>query len=114
MNERSVGTLTEQRAAEYLTAKGLRILEMNYRCRIGEIDIIADAPDGTLVFAEVKYRRSELYGLPEEAVGSRKANNIRKVALWYLTERGLTQDSAMRFDVVAMDSREIRWYPNAF
>ncbi len=114
MNERSVGTLTEERASEFLSGNGLTIVMKNYRCRIGEIDLIARDTDGTLVFAEVKYRRTKSLGLPEEAVGSRKQDIIRKVALWYLTEHRLSTESAMRFDVIAMDSEEIRWYQNAF
>lgn len=114
MNERSVGTRTEEHASEFLEKNGLTILCRNYRCRLGEIDIVAKEDDGTLVFAEVKYRRTVERGLPEEAVNIRKQEIIRKTALWYLTEHGLSPESAVRFDVIAMDTREIRWYRDAF
>ena len=114
MNERSVGTLTEERASEYLTCNGLQVLERNYRCKIGEIDIVARDADGTFVFVEVKYRRTRNLGLPEEAVGIRKQEIIRRTALWYLTEHRYSPESAMRFDVIAMEPDEIRWYRNAF
>lgn len=114
MNERSVGTRTEERASEFMTEQGLTVLARNYRTKVGEIDLIAESPDGVIVFAEVKYRRSERYGLPEEAVGIRKQETIRKTALWFLRERKLSPESAVRFDVIAMDSNEIRWYRDAF
>ena len=114
MNERSVGSLTEERAAKYLTEQGITVLETNYRCRLGEADIVGREADGTVVFVEVKFRRSSSYGLPEEAVNTTKQNKIRRTALYYLTEHRLSQETAVRFDVVAMDSTEIRWYRDAF
>ena len=114
MNKRTVGSETEARASEYLMSQGLRIVVKNYRCRLGEIDLIAAEPDGTVVFVEVKFRRSSSYGLPEEAVNTTKQNKIRRTALYYLTEHRLSPENAVRFDVVAMDSTEIRWYRDAF
>ena len=114
MNKRTVGSKTEARASEYLITKGLRILVKNYRCRLGEIDLIAAEPDGTVVFAEVKYRRTNASGYPEEAVDFRKQESIRRAALWYLSEQHMSPDSAMRFDVIAIDSTEIRWHRNTF
>ncbi len=97
-----------------MTEQGLTVLERNYRTRVGEIDLIAKSPDGVIVFAEVKYRRSDRYGLPEEAVGIKKQETIRRTAMWYLRERKMSPETAMRFDVIAMDSNEIRWYRDAF
>lgn len=97
-----------------MTEQGLTVLERNYRTRVGEIDLIAKSPDGVIVFAEVKYRRSDRYGLPEEAVGIKKQETIRRTAIWYLRERKMSPETAMRFDVIAMDSNEIRWYRDAF
>ena len=114
MNKRTVGSETEARASEYLMSQGLRIVVKNYRCRLGEIDLIAAEPDGTVVFAEVKYRRTNASGYPEEAVDFRKQETIRRAALWYLTEHRLSPESPMRFDVIAIDSTEIRWHKNAF
>ena len=114
MNERSVGTLTEERAAAFLLEQGLTVLAKNYRCKTGEIDLIAKEADGTMVFAEVKYRRTDSYGLPEEAVGRKKQETIKRAAMWYLREQRMSDETAMRFDVIAMDTNEIRWYRDAF
>ncbi len=113
MNKRSIGNITEARASEYLEAQGCTILERNYRCKLGELDIVAKDGD-ELVFVEVKYRRSERYGLPEQAVNRTKQANMRRVASWYLAEHRLSEDMPMRFDVIAIDSEELRWYRNAF
>ncbi|MBR5712637.1 MAG: YraN family protein [Lachnospiraceae bacterium] len=113
MNKRTVGTLTEERAVAFLTERGYTIVECNFRCRCGEIDIVAQK-DGYLVFAEVKYRRTTACGLPEQAVDARKQATIRKVAQWYLVSHRLSAETPVRFDVVAMDETEIRLYENAF
>ena len=78
-NRRKTGTEYEQKTAEYLESLGWKILERNYRCRIGEIDLIA--LDGrTLVFVEVKYRRSGACGSPGEAVNEEKQHTIYRGA----------------------------------
>ena len=75
MNKRQTGSEYEKRAAQYLQDKGVRVLELNYRNRKGEIDLIAQ--DGEyLVFVEVKYRKDSKKGSPEEAVNYRKRQNI--------------------------------------
>ncbi len=90
----------EDIALNYLRKQGYRIIERNYRCRYGEIDLIAK--DGkTLVFVEVKSRRSTAFGAPEEAVGAAKQKKISNVALWYLQEKNISNHSA-RFDVVSI------------
>ena len=74
-NRRQIGTEEEALAAVFLKAQGYEILEQNFRCRLGEIDIIAR--DGSaLVFIEVKYRRNAAYGTPAEAVNLRKQQKI--------------------------------------
>ena len=113
MNKRTVGAANEARAVQYLQKRGYMLVLQNYRCFCGEIDIIAEE-DGTLVFLEVKYRRTTEYGLPEQAVDSRKMRRIRNAAMCFLKEHRLPQDMPLRFDVVAMDEREIRLYQNAF
>lgn len=72
MNRRKEGAYYENLVAEYLKTQGYEILEKNYRCRIGEIDLIAKEGE-TLVFVEVKYRRDDKMGNPKEAVDSKKA-----------------------------------------
>lgn len=111
-NKRSRGSEYEKKAAEYLKASGLRICEMNYRCRLGEIDIIAR--DGRyLVFAEVKYRMDTGKGFPQEAVDYRKQRKISQVADYYLMCKG-SMDIPCRFDVIAILGNEIRWIKDAF
>ena len=113
MNKRTVGSDNEKRALTFLQEQGYVPLRQNYSCFCGEIDIVAE-DDGDLVFAEVKYRRTPEYGLPEQAVDARKQAKIRRVAMCYLKEHKLPTDTDIRFDVVAMDEREIRLYRNAF
>ena len=113
MNKRQVGSNYEQLAAEYLKAKGMTILEMNYRNRGGEIDIIVK--DGEYIcFVEVKYRTTNRWGSPLEAVNYRKQQQIRKVALYYLMRHGLNEWTPCRFDVVAFEGDEITHIENAF
>ncbi len=85
----------------------------NYRCRTGEIDLIAK--DGeTLVFVEVKYRRSGQQGSALQAVDIRKQRTLTKVAAWYLAAQASGFDTSCRFDVVAFDGDEVTWIPDAF
>ena len=87
-------------AARYLKRNGYKILERNYRNRIGEIDIIAEEK-GTLVFVEVKTRRNDRFGNPKWAVTFRKQQKISMVALSYLKELRMSNRKA-RFDVVTV------------
>ena len=110
------GKKGEDLAAAYLAEAGFRIIERNYRCLFGEIDIVAEE-DGTLVFVEVKSRRSEAYGDPLLAVGCRKQKKISRISLHYLTEKHLHHCPA-RFDVVAVmllpAAQKIELIRNAF
>ena len=96
--------------------KGYRILEVNYRCPIGEIDIVA-RDKNELVFIEVKTRKSGALGYPEQAVGVKKQKKISQLALWYLQEKKIN-DANARFDVVAIlmlpAGQDIRLIRNAF
>jgi putative endonuclease len=94
------GKRGEDLAAAYLAEAGYRIVERNYRCIFGEIDIVAEEGE-TLVFVEVKSRRSEVYGEPQLAVGDEKQKKISRIAMHYLQERRLRHRLA-RFDVVAV------------
>jgi len=110
------GKKGETIAAAFLKKNGYRILETNYRCAFGEIDIVARDKD-ELVFVEVKTRSSIELGYPEQAVGIHKQKKMSQVALWYLEEKKLT-NTGSRFDVVAItksDSQEeIKLIKNAF
>lgn len=113
MNNRSVGKDKEALGAEYLEKFGYIILEKNFCCSGGEIDIIA--MDGnTYVFVEVKYRRTAGYGLPEEAISPIKQQRIYKAAMYYLYKRRKGDNVLCRFDVIAVEGGKIRHYKNAF
>ncbi|MCP4343047.1 MAG: YraN family protein [Desulfobulbaceae bacterium] len=95
-----LGKIGEQAVAKFLKKYGYKILAQNYRCKLGEIDIIAkDGP--VLVFIEVKTRSGTSYGCPAAAVNMRKQRQISKAAQCYLAEHSLF-DSPARFDVVSV------------
>ena len=111
-NNRETGSYYEQLAGAYLEQKGYEILEYNYRCKTGEIDIIAK--DGEyLVFCEVKYRSSDKKGHPSEAVNLAKQKIISKSALYYMTVNGM-DEMPCRFDVVSIEKDTVILYRNAF
>ena len=89
----------EAQAAEFLKGQGYKIARLNYKTKLGEIDIIAWEKD-TICFIEVKTRQSDKFGLPQEAVSWRKQSQISKTAIIYLKENKLL-DKKARFDVVA-------------
>ncbi|MGI6586733.1 MAG: YraN family protein [Gracilibacteraceae bacterium] len=92
------GAFGECLAAEYLSENGYKVLERNFCCRFGEIDIIA-AHEETIVFIEVKTRSSEKFGMPSEAVSLTKQNRMVKTALYYMQKNKLL-DYMCRFDVL--------------
>ena len=112
-NKRAVGKQQEERAARYLEEKGCEILEMNFRCRLGEIDIIAKDGD-CLVFVEVKFRQSLTSGDPLSSVDIKKQRTISRVALYYLLQKGLGQDAKCRFDVIGITPDELTHIEQAF
>ena len=110
------GSRSENLAVWYLKQNGYKIIEQNYRNQLGEIDIIAREKK-TIVFVEVKSRRSIRYGSPKWAVTPKKQRKISMVALYYLKATGQTNARA-RFDVVAitsnLDEPRIEIVKNAF
>ncbi len=96
--EKLLGAFGEAAAAEYLRKKRYEILAMNYRCRLGELDIIARQKD-TFVFAEVKLRRESGYASAAEAVTPPKQRRLRFAAESWLAENEL-EDVPCRFDVI--------------
>ena len=112
MNKRKLGSCYEKAAGIYLIEQGYEILEYNYRCRYGEIDLVArDGED--LVFCEVKYRQNQRSGTALEAVDLRKQRNIRKVAEYYLMQHRVG-DIPCRFDVVGIEKNTFILIKNAF
>jgi len=110
------GKQGELLAAEFLESKGLRIAARNFRCSIGEIDLVGW--DGkTIVFIEVKSRYSKNFGLPQEAVSLSKQKKLTRLGQWYIKQNRL-QGRPARFDVIAIDwqsgTPELTWIVNAF
>jgi putative endonuclease len=111
---KKLGSLGEKKAAQALGAAGYEIIAQNWRCRHGEIDLVAkDGP--VLVFVEVKTRTTDSRGTAAEAVDFRKQNKLRQLARHFVYETGLTA-SAYRFDVVTVTGRDntVRIIKNAF
>ena len=99
---KGTGELGEEIASNFLIARGYRILERNFRCKGGEVDIIASDPgEKSLVFTEVKTRRGLSYGVPQLAVTPFKQRQISKAALTWLSKNRLHDHNA-RFDVIAI------------
>jgi putative endonuclease len=113
------GNQGEVIAKKFLIKKGYKIIEVNYRCRIGEIDIIA-TNDNKICFVEVKTRNSLIYGRPFESVNYFKQNRIRKIAQYFLILNKQYQDLSPRFDVISIylsqeiKKPQIRFIQNAF
>ena len=99
MNRKQLGDWGEALVAAYLRKRGYRILASQYRCRFGEVDLIAQRGE-VLCFVEVKTRTGRDYGLPREAVTPRKQQRIRTAAAQYLACYGL--DCPVRFDVAGV------------
>ena len=112
-NKRALGTDYEELAAAWLEEQGFAILERNFRCRTGEIDIIAQEGE-YLAFVEVKYRTWEEQGDPAEAVDIYKQRGISRVAVSYLLKKHLPEDTPCRFDVIAISPKGITLYRDAF
>jgi putative endonuclease len=105
MKRRETGTLGEQIACDFLGKNGYDILETNYRCPEGEIDIIARQQD-TLVFIEVRTKKSRWFGSPEESVTPAKRAKLKAVAEHYgQNHDNLPADWRIDFVAVQMDSR---------
>ena len=97
MNTRSIGTAGEAYVARELRKKGYTLLASQWRCRFGEIDLVARDRKGTICFVEVKLRGEGAIGLPREFVDSRKQARLRTTAETYLSMHDM--DASARFDV---------------
>lgn len=107
------GARAEDLCAELMRRAGLRVLARNWRCRHGEIDLVAEE-GRTLVFAEVRYRRDARYGGAAESVTAAKRARLVAAARLYLMRR---PDADCRFDVLLLDALEasrVQWIRNAF
>ena len=112
MNTKILGNNGEILAKNYLKKKKFKILETNFKCKIGEIDIIA-SKNNIIVFVEVKFKSTKKFGLPREMVTLHKQNKIKLVASYYLQIKKLC-NSICRFDVIEIFDKDINHIENAF
>jgi putative endonuclease len=112
LRNKALGAYGEELVARWYEQRGYRVLDRNWRCRDGEIDLIV-ALANTVVFCEVKTRRNLDYGLPAEAVGWKKQRTIRMAASAWMRETG-SRPSVMRFDVASVVQREVSVIEAAF
>jgi putative endonuclease len=119
VDRQQIGRAAEDAAAGYLQAQHLSILFRNYRCRSGEIDIVAETIDGVVVIAEVRLRASLQFGGGAASVGWRKQRHIQNATRHLLTRHGALRQRAVRFDVLDLapdgaGSYRINWIRHAF
>ena len=110
---RQIGAEKEQLAAAYLQKQGYEIIDCNFTCKQGELDLIA-RKDEYIVFVEVKYRKNNRFGKAEEAVTAKKQLRMQKTAQYYLYKSNFPQNTPCRFDVVAINQEQIELIENAF
>ncbi|MSR77079.1 MAG: YraN family protein [Candidatus Omnitrophica bacterium] len=122
----TLGDRGEAAACSYLKKQGYKILEKNYRCTIGEIDLIVQK-DGRIIFVEIKTRSNDHFGRPEESVHAAKQKKLIRLAQWYLKTHPSFASQPAGFDVIAVSGSldaglssvgrgapEIRHIPQAF
>jgi putative endonuclease len=119
IDRQQIGRAAEDAAASFLEARELRILLRNFRCRTGEIDIVAEAADGVIVIAEVRLRASSVYGGGAASVDWRKQRRIQRAARHLLVRHPALARRALRFDVLdlspdATTGYRIDWIRHAF
>ena len=105
------GKQAENLAADFLQRQGLRLVERNYRCRMGEIDLIMDDL-ATRVFVEVRLRRNRNFGGAAESITQGKQGRLIRAAQHYLQQ--LPKQPPCRFDAVLLDGLKIEWIKDAF
>jgi putative endonuclease len=115
-DKRAQGKRAEQLAQAYLQTRGLQFIQSNYHCRMGELDLVMREAD-TLVFIEVRLRRSTAFGTAAESVTRRKQDKLWRAALHFMASRPDLASLAVRFDVIALSGMAVEdscWIRNAF
>ncbi len=110
---RDIGQAAEARACAWLQQQGLTLLDANYHCRAGELDLVM-LEGRTLVFVEVRSRRNAVFGGAAESVTAGKQRKLLTAAQHYLQYHGRHASKAQRFDVIAITNGEMEWIKNAF
>jgi putative endonuclease len=117
LNSRKSGTHWEKTAESFLRTQGLKLLYRNFSSRFGEIDLIMQDQQ-TVVFVEVKYRKSNYHGSGADAVTFHKQGRISRTAAWYLAKNPHRAEQVCRFDVISIDPERgdqgINWIKGAF
>jgi putative endonuclease len=109
---RALGQAGEDRAAAWYRAHGYEVHDRNWRCRDGELDLVVSRAR-TLVFVEVKTRRTDRFGIPAEAITPAKQRRLRDLARRYLEATG-ARPAALRFDVVSILGGQLEVLTAAF
>jgi len=112
----NVGNQAEKIAADYLLQQGLKLLETNYRCRFGEIDLVM-RDNKTLVFVEVRLRSHSMFGGAAYSINASKQKKLIITAEHYLQQHNAAAKMACRFDAILMDktsAQNMQWIQNAF
>lgn len=116
MDKLRTGKIGEDMAADFLKRSGYKIIERNFRCNIGEIDIIAIDKD-VLVFVEVRTKNSSSFCSPQQTITLSKQKKLQKLSLFFLSNKKI-ENRDCRFDVVAIDLSRgkagIELFKNAF
>jgi putative endonuclease len=110
------GQEAETRAAQFLQNQGLQLIERNFRCKLGEIDLIMK-DQSTLVFVEVRLRSNRFFTQAAESVNWHKQRKLIKAAQFYLQQHKVVDSVPCRFDVIAIENNLINpsnWIKNAF
>lgn len=119
---REQGAYTEDLACRFLERKGFKLIQRNFNCRLGEIDLIMQ-DSNYLVFVEVRYRKNNNFGSGVESVTYNKQQKLIKAASWYLQQYSKLNSHPARFDVVSitgsiesgdLNSIDFNWVSNAF
>ena len=108
IDKNHIGAWAESIALEYLQAKSLKLRERNFRCKLGEIDLIMESSNKTIVFVEVRYRKRSGFGSALETVGPQKQRKLIKTAEYYLQQHKLSNNVSCRFDVMAIESKTFK------
>jgi len=117
--KRAFGEALETEAANFLVRQGLSLISRNFQCKLGEIDLIMRTAD-TVVFVEVRFRKSSMYGSAAATVDRRKQGKLLRTAQFYLMRSGLRDRVPCRFDVLGIapattgEELHFDWIKNAF